>query len=390
MEAQSSVNLNAPYFLELAGFDQLLQVLRQEDYQVIGPTIRDGAIVYDQVSSSADLPAGWTDVQEAGQYRLKKRDDEALFGYTVGPHSWKKFLYPSTMRLFLAHRRNGGFEVKEEPHEVPRLAFIGVRSCELHAIAIQDKVFLGGSYTDGSYQAHREKAFLVAVNCGEAGGTCFCASMNTGPKAGQGYDLALTEVCENSRHFLLVEAGSERGAHILDEVSHRPARPEEEAAAERAIANTAQQMGRQVDTTDIKDLLYRNYEHPRWDAVASRCLACANCTMVCPTCFCSTVEDITDLKGENAERWRKWDSCFTTDFSYIHGGSIRATPRARYRQWMTHKLASWIDQFGSSGCVGCGRCITWCPVAIDITEEVRVIRETDAVTLSKKGNGNGN
>jgi sulfhydrogenase subunit beta (sulfur reductase) len=390
MEAQSSVNLNAPYFLELAGFDQLLQVLRQEDYRVIGPTIRDGAIVYDQVSSSADLPAGWTDVQEAGQYRLKKRDDEALFGYTVGPHSWKKFLYPSTMRLFLAHRRNGGFEVKEEPHEVPRLAFIGVRSCELHAIAIQDKVFLGGSYTDGSYQAHREKAFLVAVNCGEAGGTCFCASMNTGPKAGQGYDLALTEVCENSRHFLLVEAGSERGAHILDEVSHRPARPEEEAAAERAIANTAQQMGRQVDTTDIKDLLYRNYEHPRWDAVASRCLACANCTMVCPTCFCSTVEDITDLKGENAERWRKWDSCFTTDFSYIHGGSIRATPRARYRQWMTHKLASWIDQFGSSGCVGCGRCITWCPVAIDITEEVRVIRETDAVTLSKKGNGNGN
>ncbi len=390
MEAQSSVNLNAPYFLELAGFDQLLQVLRQEDYRVIGPTIRDGAIVYDQVSSSADLPAGWTDVQEAGQYRLKKRDDQALFGYTVGPHSWKKFLYPSTMRLFLAHRRNGGFEVKEEPHEVPRLAFIGVRSCELHAIAIHDKVFLGGSYTDGSYQAHREKAFLVAVNCGEAGGTCFCASMNTGPKAGQGYDLALTEVCENSRHFLLVEAGSERGAHILDEVSHRPARPEEEAAAERAIANTAQQMGRQVDTTDIKDLLYRNYEHPRWDAVASRCLACANCTMVCPTCFCSTVEDITDLKGENAERWRKWDSCFTTDFSYIHGGSIRATPRARYRQWMTHKLASWIDQFGSSGCVGCGRCITWCPVAIDITEEVRVIRETDAVTLSKKGNGNGN
>jgi formate hydrogenlyase subunit 6/NADH:ubiquinone oxidoreductase subunit I len=189
---------------------------------------------------------------------------------------------------------------------------------------------------------------------------------------------------------LLVEAGSEPGAQVLAAVPHRPAKPEEEEAAGRVVARTAGQMGRAMDTSDIKDLLYRNYEHPRWDAVAARCLTCANCTMVCPTCFCSTVEDVTDLKGEHAERWRKWDSCFTADFSYIHGGSIRATPRARYRQWMTHKLATWIDQFGSSGCVGCGRCITWCPVAIDITEEVRAIRETDVATISKKGNGNGN
>ncbi len=390
MADQSSVQLNASYFLELAGFDQILQSLRKEAYQIIGPTIRDGAIVYDQLTSSADLPIGWTDVQDGGAYRLKKHDDHALFGYAVGPHSWKRFLYPSVLRLWQAKRVGGGFEVKEEPHEVPKLAFIGVRSCELHAIGIQDKVFLHGSYTDPSYRARRENVFLIAINCSQAGGTCFCASMNTGPKAPSGYDLVLTEVCEDSQHYLLVEAGSEHGAKILAEVSHRPAKPEEKEAAGRVVAKTAQQMGRSMDTTDIKDLLYRNYEHPRWDAVASRCLTCANCTMVCPTCFCSTVEDVTDLKGEHAERWRKWDSCFTTDFSYIHGGSIRATPRARYRQWMTHKLATWIDQFGTSGCVGCGRCITWCPVAIDITQEVRAIRETDAATISKKGNGNGN
>jgi formate hydrogenlyase subunit 6/NADH:ubiquinone oxidoreductase subunit I len=390
MEDHSSAKINAPYFIQLSGLDEILQALRREKYQVIGPTIRDGAIVYDQVASAADLPTGWTDVQEAGQYRLKKRDDRALFGYNVGPHSWKKFLYPSTMRLFQAHKRNGGFEVEEEPHEVPHLAFIGVRSCELRAIAIQDKVFLGGAFTDSSYQAHREKAFLLAVNCGEAGGTCFCASMNTGPKVEHGYDLVLTEVCDHAQHYLLVEAGSERGARILAEVTLRPAQPEEEEAAARAIAKAAGHMGRHMDTVEIREMLQRNYENPRWDAVAARCLTCANCTMVCPTCFCSTVEDVTDLKGENAERLRKWDSCFTTDFSYIHGGSIRAMPRARYRQWLTHKLASWIDQFGTSGCVGCGRCITWCPVAIDITEEVRAIRESDAVTLAKKGSNNGN
>jgi Fe-S-cluster-containing hydrogenase component 2 len=132
-----------------------------------------------------------------------------------------------------------------------------------------------------------------------------------------------------------------------------------------------------MDTSGIKELLYRNPEHPRWDDVAERCLACTNCTLVCPTCFCGSVEDVTDLVGETAERWRRWDSCFTLDHSFLHGGSVRSSTRARYRQWLTHKLASWIDQFGTSGCIGCGRCITWCPVGIDITEEVAAIRATD-------------
>ena len=192
-----------------------------------------------------------------------------------------------------------------------------------------------------------------------------------------GFDLALTEVLEGGRHYFVVEVGTDLGAEILREVPHKDSHEEETEAADRIVAKTAAQMGRSMDTAGIKALLYRNYEHPRWDQVAARCLTCANCTMVCPTCFCTTVEDVTDLTGEHAERWRKWDSCFTMDFSYIHGGSVRPSGKARYRQWMTHKLATWIDQFGTSGCVGCGRCITWCPVAIDITEEVRAIREND-------------
>jgi formate hydrogenlyase subunit 6/NADH:ubiquinone oxidoreductase subunit I len=242
---------------------------------------------------------------------------------------------------------------------------------------VQDRVFLQGEYRDPTYQARRKKIFVVAVNCGQAGGTCFCVSMNTGPQVTFGFDLALTEVLENGRHYFVVEVGSEPGAEVLGEVPFREAGVVEIEAAADIVARTATQMGRSMDTTDIKELLYRNYEHPRWDDVAARCLTCANCTMVCPTCFCTTVEDVTDLTGERAERWRKWDSCFTMDFSYIHGGSIRSSARARYRQWMTHKLATWIDQFGTSGCVGCGRCITWCPVGIDITEEVRAIRESD-------------
>jgi formate hydrogenlyase subunit 6/NADH:ubiquinone oxidoreductase subunit I len=357
--------------------DQLLRTLLQRGYRVVGPTVRDGAIVYDELSSTAELPVGWTDEQDGGTYRLKRRADEALFGYVVGPHSWKKFLHPPVLQLWHAKRSGDGFQIIAENEAPPKYAFIGVRSCEMHAIAVQDKVFLNGPYVDPFYQARRENVFIVAVNCGQAGGTCFCVSMNTGPKATFGFDLAVTEVLEAGRHYFVVDIGTERGAEMLDEVPHQTAGEQEATTAERIVMKTAEQMGRTMDTTEIKELLYRNYEHPRWEDVARRCLTCANCTMVCPTCFCTTVEDVTDLTGEHAERWRKWDSCFTMDFSYIHGGSIRSSTKARYRQWMTHKLATWIDQFGASGCVGCGRCITWCPVAIDITEEVRAIRQSE-------------
>jgi ferredoxin len=356
----------------------LFEALRRRGYNLVGPTVKDGAIVYAEIRSPADLPAGWTDEQDGGTYRLKRRADRALFGYAVGPHSWKKFLFPPVTRLWQARRsENGGFEFAEEREASPRFAFIGVRSCELHAIAVQDRVFLEGRHVDPTYKARREHAFIVAVNCGQAGGTCFCVSMKTGPKATFGFDLALTETLEGGGHQFVVEAGSERGAEVLTELPSGKAGSEDLAAAQRAVDRAAAQMGRTMDTAGIKELLYRNYENPRWDDVAARCLTCANCTMVCPTCFCSTVEDTSDLKGEHAERWRKWDSCFTMDFSYIHGGNVRSTARSRYRQWMTHKLATWIDQFGTSGCVGCGRCITWCPVGIDITEEARAIRDSE-------------
>jgi formate hydrogenlyase subunit 6/NADH:ubiquinone oxidoreductase subunit I len=367
-------------------FQRLLDSLVERGYRLVGPTIRDGAIVYDQLRAVTDLPIGWTDEQDGGVYRLKKRDDQAIFGYVVGPHSWKKFLLAPELRLWQARRGENGFEIVETTSEIPKLAFIGIRSCELHAIAIQDKVFLHGPYVDPSYALRRKDVFTVAVNCGQAGGTCFCASMNTGPKATKGYDLALTEILDNDRHYFVAEAASDLGREVLADVRHRTANEQEVATADRIVANTAQKMGRQLDTTDIKELFYRNYENSRWDDVARRCLTCANCTMVCPTCFCTTVEDTTDLTGQNAERWRKWDSCFTMDFSYIHGGSVRSSTASRYRQWITHKLATWFDQFGSSGCVGCGRCITWCPVAIDITEETRAIRDSEN---SGKGKRNG-
>ncbi len=362
--------------IEKDKLQDLISFLDNNDYIVYGPTIQDGAIIYDEISGLTDLPVGWTDKQDGGTYRLERRDDEACFGYNVGPHSWKKFLHPQRLRLWEASRKDGKINIIPHEENIKKIAFIGVRSCELHAIAIQDKVFNSSHFQDNDYLSRRSNSLFIAVNCAQAGGTCFCDSMQTGPKATTGFDLSLTEIINDGPHRFLVETGSKQGEMLLESINHKEATVNEEMIADKIVANTRQQMGRKMDSNGIKAVLQNNLEHPRWDDVASRCLSCANCTMVCPTCFCTTVEDVTDLTGDHAERWRTWDSCFSGDFSYIHGGNIRHSTKSRYRQWLTHKLANWIDQFDTSGCVGCGRCITWCPVGIDITEEVNAIRSS--------------
>ena len=371
-------NAPGPLLVERHALSDLFRAIRARGYEIVGPTIRDGAIVYDHLNDTDALPIGWTAVQNPGSYRLERRADDAVFGFALGPHSPKKYLLKPSLRLWRATRdEHGAVSIAVDREMPPRLALIGLRSCELHAIAVQDRVMTGGKYVDPDYAAQRNNLLIVAVNCMEAGRTCFCVSMGTGPRAESGYDLALTELIDGETHQFLVEIGSETGAALMESVPHRRADASHAAAGAEVSRRTAASMGRALETEGIKELFYANLENSRWDEVASRCLACTNCTMVCPTCFCTTVEDRVDLSGTSAERVRVWDSCYTMDFSHLHGGSTRSSIKARYRQWLTHKLASWIDQFGTSGCVGCGRCITWCPVGIDLTEEAAAIRAGD-------------
>ena len=373
---------HAPRLLEASKLSSLLEALSQRGYDIVGPTVRDGAILLDHIQSAEELPAGWTDEQTPGHYRLQKRDDDAFFNYAVGPHSWKKFLHPAEVKLWAAERQNGTFRILNNEASPKRpLALIGVRPCDLAAISIQDRVLTADRYHDPIYSRNREGAFIVVVQCTQSRETCFCASMGTGPQAKHGFDLALTEVVAPGGHHFVVHAGSQRALTVLSDLETSPATNENLQQETTTIEAAARQQVRSINTSGLKELLYRNFDDPRWEKVSARCLTCANCTMVCPTCFCTSVEDVSSLRGDHAERWRRWDSCFTLSFSYIHGGSVRASAQARYRQWMTHKLASWIDQFGTSGCVGCGRCITWCPVGIDLTEAAHTLEE---------GENNGN
>jgi len=352
-------------------FDRLIDNLKNAGYETIGPRVQSAAVVYAPISGLADLPKGLTGEQEAGQYRLKPSGNERYFDYTPGAQSWKQFLFPPRSDLFQLMKANGNWREELLGLATPRYAFIGVRPCELAAIEVQDRVFIRTDFTDPIYQQRRKNIFILAVDCLHPGGTCFCASMGTGPIAKAGFDLKLTELNE----VFLLEVGSKAGLDALQDLSVESLaiKWQEEAATGRVQA--ARAMGRVLpDAESIPALLLNNLEHPEWQDVADRCLSCANCTLVCPTCFCWDVEDATSLDGSTTKRTRVWDSCFNPAYSAQAGGNIRPDTVSRYRQWLTHKMGSWVQQFGVSGCVGCGRCITWCPAGIDITEEIKAIR----------------
>jgi ferredoxin len=355
----------------------LFAALTCHGYDIIGPTIRDGAVVLDRIQSPEQLPAGWTDEQRAGHYQLTRRQDEAYFGFAVGPESWKKYFLPAESRLWSAERNQGSFHILNDDAPPPRpLALVGVRACDLAAIAIQDRVLMQDRYVDSVYANRRRGAFIVVVQCTHTAPTCFCASLDSGPASKRGFDLSVTELLEvRSGHSFVIHAGSTRGAEVLSELDGEPSSPEDVRRESEAIELAKRSQVRKLDLEGFKEIVNKRFDDDCWDKITARCLTCGNCTMACPTCFCSTIEDTSDITGTRVERWRRWDSCFTLSFSYIHGGSVRTSAKSRYRQWLTHKLVSWVDQFGMPGCVGCGRCITWCPVGIDLTEAVHTIQE---------------
>ena len=377
--------VGAWFTFEKPQLQQLIDLLRQDGYRTIGPQVADSAVVYGDIASISQLPLGILDEQDGGCYRLTESPAAGYFDHVVGPHSLKNFIFPPRETLQELVRSGGAWETQPRPDPGPPVAAIGVRSCDLHALAVQDRVFLEGPYVDPAYQARRERLFVVAVNSPRAAAACFCLSIRTGPAVTSAHDLALTELDD----CFTVAVGSERGGRIVtqagwptcsyaefEQARSQPQRLQQEMEHRTAPPDAPQP--RSLDTSELRELCLGNLNHPRRQATAERCLQCANCTMVCPTCFCGTVEEVADLTGDHVQRERVWASCFTTEHSHMSPGAVRNTTAARYRQWLTHKLASWIDQFGTSGCVGCGRCITWCPVGIDLTEEVAAIRGDEA------------
>ncbi|MEJ5347584.1 MAG: 4Fe-4S dicluster domain-containing protein [Desulfosoma sp.] len=347
-------------------------------FTIIGPKVKAGVVVLEELDTFQDMPLSFEDRQAPGFYRLDPGDGSLLFSFSLGPDSFKRFLHPAVREEYIAKRSRGRLQMlptSGAPALKP-LAFFAMRACDLAALHILDKVFLKGPVKDRRYEAVRNNIFIVAVNCVRPGEQCFCHSVGTGPEARCGYDIALTEL-ENA---FLVEISSQKAKDLLRGIQLTHADEKHQTEKFQRMEYCIKHIPKMIQVKDLPRIIFNHLEHPRWAETAIRCLGCGNCTQVCPTCFCSTTHDKVPLAWVSktssvvsSTRIRTWDSCFSVNFARVHGGNFRPSRRARFRHWVSHKLAYWVDQFGTLGCVGCGRCITWCPVGIDITEECKAL-----------------
>ncbi|MGZ8437545.1 MAG: 4Fe-4S dicluster domain-containing protein, partial [Candidatus Limnocylindrales bacterium] len=362
-------------FLPRADLDRLFTALTADGRRVVGPTVVDGSIVHDQLASFAELPKGWTAETAPGSYRLETTGRDRLFDYNVGATSWKRFTHPSIVPLTRGRRDGNQVVVEAVEVDPPKLAFVGARACEIAALRIQERAMRAGPLGDADHIARGDAALVVAVECAVAASTCFCTSMGTGPEIDGGADIILSELDEG----FVVRTGTAAGAAVVDRLELGPAESVHSDRAAAQVAAVRAAIGDPIPTPGLPAKLRAALDHPRWAEVAERCLACANCTLVCPTCFCTSVAVASDLDGVEGTTERTWDSCFSAGFGRVAGdANFRPKIKDRYRQWLTHKFSTWWDQFGSTGCVGCGRCIAWGPVGIDVREELLAIAPVDA------------
>ena len=341
------------------GIRSLLALLREDGFRIVAPSHTGGTVTLAEIADPDELAVGLA--LEAGPGRTRVISSPAMFGSIGGPESMKRWQHPAQKLIWQGERGKEGFTGSAVVEEsAGPVAFFGVRACDLAGARVLAKAVrrpLG------------EQDLVISLRCTSSAPTCFCTTMGTGPDvAPEAADLILTEVLE-PKHRFIATAASDRGSALLARVDAKPATEADVKAADQLVAAVAASMAKAFDPQEARMVLDRPTTSG-WEEVGARCMACGNCTAVCPTCFCVTVVDRTDPAATKAERIMKWDSCYTPGFSEMHGGPVRSQISSRYRQWVSHKVSWWWEQFGTAGCVGCGRCIVWCPVGIDIRKEV--------------------
>jgi len=354
-------------FLDRNKLQKLINVLKAQGYTCVGPTVDNGDIIFQAIDSVKQLPKGIEDEQSPAHYQLKQYTHLRHFSWANGSQAIKPLTFTPHEVLWQCKRDDQGnlsFE-QQQPH-IQAMAIIGIRACDLAALQLQKQHFLQQQYIDPWFKQRLESLLLIAVHCTHPSANCFCHSTGDGPLVTHNYDLALHELDQG----FVIDAASTQGQKVLDKLPTTEVNEKQLQQADEQIQLAINKQSRTLPEINIKNKLLQQLDHPHWDKIGERCLSCGNCTAVCPTCFCHQQHDNVSLADNSSTHYRQWSSCFSHNHGYMAGTHLRATSGHPYRQWLTHKFATWHDQYNRSGCVGCGRCISWCPVGIDITEEL--------------------
>lgn len=337
---------NSNFLIKKDVFLNFIDTLKYE-YKVIGPVKENSHYIFKEIYSSSDLQMDYptTMLSPGKMFIYKPREDILRFNI------------------------ESSIAIEEIKHEIEKQIIVGIHPCDMHAILYLDRVFLNG-FIDPHYKMRRENSILIAINCSQVLENCFCSSVGTGPylKVHSGYDMVLTDLGDD----YLVEIKSSRAFNIKG----KEANPEIfklKSEKEKTLLNSFR---KHIDVKGIDELFIKNLDHPVWSITADeRCLSCSNCVMVCPTCFCYDIIDEMDMNLKEIIRFRQLDACQDIKFAKVHGGNYRQRRSSRLRQFVMHNL-NYTSQYGLIKTVGCGRCITWCPTKIDLTEITKEIQRS--------------
>ncbi len=309
-------------------------------------------------------------VEDKGQFvfRRLERWSEARLDYPRTALPPKKYFLPPRETLF-RYQENRGYVPYLEGFD-RRIVLFGVHACDIYALNILDEVF-AGAYPDPYYQARRKNIAIIGIDC-TPDEHCFCRSMRA-DYVDRGFDLFLTDIGD-SYHTLVGTARGDDMVLAASTLFEPITRADTEEYKRRSSAKRAA-FKLEVEIRDLSEIFEMEYESGIWKELGDRCLACGNCSMVCPTCYCYDVADTVCLGGRDGTRDRTWDSCLFSSHALVAGGeNFRKTRAARIKFRYYHKQRGFVAEYGRHSCVGCGRCITTCPVGIDVSKVINQLR----------------
>ena len=330
-------------------FLKFIDALRSE-HRVFGPVKERNYVAFREISSSTDLFMEYqtTMLSPGKMFIYKPRED------------------------ILKFRMEAPVSIEEITPTIEKQVIVGIHPCDINAILYLDKTFLG-VFPDPFYKARRENTILIGLNCMQVSENCFCSSVGAGPflKAQAGYDMILTDFGED----YLVEIKHSKASELFT-IKGKEAGPDEWRVKSEKEETVLKSFKKVIDIDGLDDLFMKNLDHPVWTTTADeRCLSCSNCVMVCPTCFCYDIVDETSMDLKGVRRIRQLDACQDLRFAEVHAGNFRLRRASRLRQFVIHNL-NYTNQYGVIKTVGCGRCITWCPTKIDLTEMAKEIQRS--------------